>query len=163
MSDYNYHRTYDPSTGRYLESDPIGLQGGLNTYGYALQNPLKYSDPYGQTPAAAGLCFVPGVGWVGCATAGLIGGSILTIACVVTGTCQDFFDAVRDYAKSDDCDDDDEFCRKERERCSELCAEIYENPWGREKVFGGSISQCIKNCLPEKCGGAPKWKGYIFP
>ncbi len=160
---YNYFRTYDPSTGRYLESDPIGLQGGLNTYGYALQNPLKYSDPYGQTPAAAGLCLVPGVGWVGCATAGLIGGSILTIACVVTGTCQDFFDAVRDYAKSDDCDDDDEFCRKERERCSELCAEIYENPWGREKVFGGSISQCIKNCLPEKCGGAPKWKGYIFP
>ncbi|WP_405234575.1 RHS repeat-associated core domain-containing protein [Lentisalinibacter salinarum] len=44
---YNYHRTYDPSTGRYLESDPIGLEGGLNTYGYALQNPLSYFDPDG--------------------------------------------------------------------------------------------------------------------
>ena len=44
---YNYYRTYDPSTGRYLESDPIGLIGGLNTYGYVGGNPLRYSDRYG--------------------------------------------------------------------------------------------------------------------
>lgn len=44
---YNYYRTYDPSTERYLESDPIGLEGGLNTYGYAYQNSLSYVDPYG--------------------------------------------------------------------------------------------------------------------
>jgi RHS repeat-associated protein len=44
---YNYFRTYDPSTGRYLESDPIGLIVGLNTYAYASANPLMYYDPYG--------------------------------------------------------------------------------------------------------------------
>lgn len=44
---YNYYRTYDPSTGRYLESDPIGLGGGLNTFGYVLQNPLGLVDSLG--------------------------------------------------------------------------------------------------------------------
>lgn len=45
---YNYFRDYNPLTGRYMQSDPIGLQGGVNTYGYSLQNPINYYDPDGQ-------------------------------------------------------------------------------------------------------------------
>ena len=44
---YNYHRDYDPSLGRYIQSDPISLQGGWNTYTYVGGNSLKYADPYG--------------------------------------------------------------------------------------------------------------------
>lgn len=53
----NFYRDYDPSTGRYLETDPIGLDGGLNLYEYAAGNPIAVSDPTGRCPwcAAAAL------------------------------------------------------------------------------------------------------------
>ncbi|MBB0501201.1 hypothetical protein G7M38_03190 [Escherichia coli] len=43
---YNLHRYYDPDVGRFMVTDPIGLNGGLNLYAYA-PNPLSYIDPLG--------------------------------------------------------------------------------------------------------------------
>jgi RHS repeat-associated protein len=44
---YNYFRDYDPRIGRYLQSDPIELYGGLNLYSYAENNPVVNFDLYG--------------------------------------------------------------------------------------------------------------------
>lgn len=49
-------------------------------------------------------------------------------------------------------------CADETQGCSARCAASQGDP-DFEGGFGGSFGQCMKNCLPERCGGEPKWKG----
>jgi len=58
---YNYFRDYDPNTGRYVQRDPIGLAGGVNTYGYVSQNPIRGYDPLGLDDASECDCLA-GIG-----------------------------------------------------------------------------------------------------
>ncbi len=44
----NWMRDYDPTLGRYLQADPLGLVDGPSIYGYALQNPGRFVDPRGE-------------------------------------------------------------------------------------------------------------------
>jgi RHS repeat-associated protein len=67
---FRRNRYYDPASGRFTQEDPIGLAGGLNSYGFAEGDPVNYSDPYGLCPdwksraRAAMLC------WLGLSSAG---------------------------------------------------------------------------------------------
>lgn len=44
---YNWHRSYNPETGRYISPDPIGINGGVNLFGYAGGSPQDNVDPLG--------------------------------------------------------------------------------------------------------------------
>ena len=77
-SQYNFYRTYDPTTGRYLEPDPIGLGGGPNPFAYALGNPVNFVDPLGLRTTVVVRCGFLGSG---------VGGSSGAVHCEIVASC----------------------------------------------------------------------------
>jgi RHS repeat-associated protein len=83
---YYRARYYDPNGGRLISVDPIGFEGGINFYPYALNSPVNFRDPMGQS---AGAIAIPAAEWVGgaicfgsgaCETAIVVGGVVIAVA-----------------------------------------------------------------------------------
>ncbi|HYW12860.1 MAG TPA: RNase A-like domain-containing protein [Longimicrobium sp.] len=71
---YMRNRYYNPQTGQFTQPDPIGLAGGLNSYGFAAGDPVTYSDPYGLEAECVICIRLIGAGLV---RAGLIRGAVV--------------------------------------------------------------------------------------
>ncbi len=74
----NWMRDYDPTTGRYIEADPLGLVDGASVYGYARQNPGRWTDPRGEDTRSGQMSF-PAPMWPGETYPGELGQSMLDL------------------------------------------------------------------------------------
>jgi hypothetical protein len=167
---YNYFRDYDSVTGRYVESDPIGLDGGLNTYLYANANPLRYVDQYGLQTGAEVLV-LPGLGGGGSAAgagaaaggaagagtgaavgAGALGGLAVAgaglagygLGSLIYPHIEPGLSAAIDWMCMDS---EEERCRKIKNECIAACSEFGLPSSDRT---GTSFRRCVRNCMERR-------------
>jgi RHS repeat-associated protein len=173
---YNYFRDYDAFTGRYIQSDPIGLEGGLNTYLYANANPLRYVDQYGLQSGAEAI-LLPGLGGggaaagsgaaaggaagagaaagAGTAALGALGVGAAAAAGYGAGTLaypliEPLLSPVIDAVCREDA-----ACDREWEDAYRQCSKFLASPSPPRGVTGGysSLYDCARGLVSQACGG----------
>jgi RHS repeat-associated protein len=125
---YNYFRDFDPALGRYIQGDPIGLRGGPGSYGYADQDPLRYTDSTGEFAAAIPAGAIIVLGQAAVIVAGVSVGVIIA-------------QAIEE--------------RRKRGRDDPISGEVPYNP-GRD--CDGNCKPCKETvCWPATHKGSPQW------
>jgi RHS repeat-associated protein len=126
---YNYFRDYDPSLGRYGESDPIGLIGGLNTFLYGNGDPLRYMDPTGEAGLAGSV---------------LLGGTALGVGIIMMSSSGKKGGSGSSSKSETQCppNERDEYCEKIRKREEALCVSIAGPRYPGNPAQG--IAVCMK-------------------
>ena len=152
----NWNRDYDPSLGRYIQSDPIGLMGGINTYAYVAGNPLIAADPDGLTVALAFRAAAIGGTLAGRWAAPHIAKALIRAGIVALPVAALHGDQVlRETPVPPQCPDDAD-CEEEWKEAIKRCARRIGDPNWRGITGGfGNLYDCARGQVSERCGGNP--------
>ncbi len=148
---YNYYRSYVPETGRYVESDPVKLLGGVNLYGYALQNPLRKKDRLGLFPECVFRGSCSGSDFRPIPTPGEICAAALQERC--REGCRKKYVQDSDNLSSDFFDDDScENLGYDQSKRKDLCEESQANTYAIMLLrLKKQLSDCLAGCEKLEC------------
>ena len=126
----NWMRDYDPTTGRYLEPDPLGLVDGASVYGYVKGNPGRWIDPTGEQSISDI--------------------AEITLCLMLPGSCgrDDFPNSSIDKPEYSQCSgNEEERCEIIRDICHRNCVNYFvEGPFPGKDQFAG-YRKCMKSCM----------------
>jgi RHS repeat-associated protein len=148
---YYRARYYDQNVGRFISEDPIGLQGGIDFYAYAENNPVNRSDPFGMQAAPAPIPGPAPIPWGG--FAGLAYLDIL----LAQHDWREFQQLCTAYGWSwcssspnpkpnAQCKD----CNKVREKCMDQCWEYVQRLRVLPQDRPGLPRRCIRKCMNDQ-------------
>ena len=168
---YNYFRDYEPAIGRYVESDPIGLSGGTNTYVYVSDNPVALIDPLGLRARACcrRIPYIGAIGFRHCYIESDVGGGVTTYGLVggtlsgePAGTGNIYLN--NPFDSTGTCGPWNEDCGVDG--CVARAANSYANPsqyrylGPNSNTFAGNVARTCKLTQPDVARASiPGWNG----